>query len=1183
MLQIPVEGGHKGADLIVRHELGDTKCDRQQDNDQKFYLSMSYLDSTHEISSVTEGWSLMMTFQLKWKKPVQVPAKNSSLPLYMSIFNTVRHLLSPLRPEKTEICDTDLLVIPLRNNYKNNNLSYNHLKGTDQLMACLLQSIDYLEVRLAFLKHYRFGYVQVQQRMNRNRDDDGYPESDAEEFEDGLPSIGNNTRFIGRIIEDSCSIEPYRHLNGSTSVNTEKSIPVCWAVDYIHGHIDGVEDLFDPVAAPNKEEYDDHDVEDPLLKQWYYKPVLIFWPKNSPMIKCRADFYGTVVHLKNSAANIKWTLSNESERKTKVMELDSIVNYFCHRYYKDGKFSNDTPFSIFFMLLKVCSSLKAKEAGFFLFNLNLSPIAGGRLREIIDPMEEFFSLFGWEACKQFFDEQLRYVSNAGYAGHQILVKSFLLPLISKLLLRDEPFGNEAATKIFHRICRELFQEPTESAISYETFSSLVPSASNTSENNFFVCLLVLEHRRLLHNCNNNWMSMAITYLTDLPIEQLNCTVIGLMDSTLLRKFKIRQMTTDCRKLLDVVCRRYHLHGDFHGAPFHPPFFCQLGNLFVFMENDAVLQPFIQMIFDPPAGSELHGNQLLKSTLNCYGQHNSEFVKKVKSFWTERLHNHRHHLVENLKALDAKPILSKGRKAIDTALAVLDNAIPSFIVSPPSSNSLTAEELRTELPNIIYIFKLCNDLKSKSRSLILFRAFACNTQFNWCDENVVAELARFISFCGWTASKGFVSTISRCNTPAYTTRFHFKLLIALLSRNDSLCNIAAKSLFPQLLIDVHLLPSVIISSEFFCNQISSMQKDQACFFLVAIVLMQHRKLLEAVQLMRLTKSYLETLPVQRLYSFFKPLNTALLLLPDFHMDETTPLCRTLVELVVSRLVEEEFSLDYSDVKSLHSLSKVVAWMEDLTVTQLWIDKIFSFKSTEEDFSIGLKSSLVLEEFFIEHSDFQLKKGRLQIAWDKHLHKYLNDNVSDLVTAFFKVGEDAAILKLDKIVEYLSTNPILGEESSGEEKEDTVLNFKTLLLFCRSLGAKEQGIRLLNSYAGCQGVDWCEASLLNKFAMFLNGIGLEACIKFIGEWLAGPNCNLKLLEKICSLSSPNAEVNLLAKNLMEAAEIQTNPNFIKIMRTIQQNSDLSNIRRRLRPRPDTGSTSTTCSKAKRSKKN
>ena len=58
MLQIPVEGGHRGGDLSVTHEQEEMKIERSQHSDKRFYLSASFIvDSPHAISPVREGWT----------------------------------------------------------------------------------------------------------------------------------------------------------------------------------------------------------------------------------------------------------------------------------------------------------------------------------------------------------------------------------------------------------------------------------------------------------------------------------------------------------------------------------------------------------------------------------------------------------------------------------------------------------------------------------------------------------------------------------------------------------------------------------------------------------------------------------------------------------------------------------------------------------------------------------------------------------------------------------------------------------------------------------------------------------------------------------------------------------------------------------------------------------------------
>ena len=95
MLQIPVEGGHRGGDLTVRHKQVDITVDRSQENDKKFYLSASFTDCVHEIAPVVEGWSAVLTYHLTWENPLVVTPHGMKLSTFISSLNTVREILSP--------------------------------------------------------------------------------------------------------------------------------------------------------------------------------------------------------------------------------------------------------------------------------------------------------------------------------------------------------------------------------------------------------------------------------------------------------------------------------------------------------------------------------------------------------------------------------------------------------------------------------------------------------------------------------------------------------------------------------------------------------------------------------------------------------------------------------------------------------------------------------------------------------------------------------------------------------------------------------------------------------------------------------------------------------------------------------------------------------------------------------
>lgn len=449
ILQIPVEGGHRGGELTVFHQLGSNIIECQDNNGKTFFLSVSFIDCQHEISAVTDGWSLMMAFNLKWKNPIKMPPDYGlSLPLFVSNLNTVRAILSPLSPDKTEVCDTDLLVVPLKYHYKKNSLHYDCLKGTDQLMASLLQAVDYLEVRLAFVKLLRGGFVYDEQQRNRDREDDGYPESDEEEFEEEAPHILNyNRRSIEVVQLEKFSVGKLRRLSGKIcSISPDM---ICWETDSIDRDVKSIEDFFEFVGVPDREEFDAHHCTDDrsLLKQWYYEPVLVFWPKESIVLKCRTAFMPTLRQLSTALVP-----SSEKERRTRILELRSVINYVFCEHYRNGLFYSDAALEI---LLQVCNQLKARDEGLFLYNLELK-ILNGKTRWgnscFLAPMSQFICLFGWSTCEKFFDTIVRSIANT--YGQKFVVYQFLLRLIFWINFSDRPLYKEAAGMIFHRAACE---------------------------------------------------------------------------------------------------------------------------------------------------------------------------------------------------------------------------------------------------------------------------------------------------------------------------------------------------------------------------------------------------------------------------------------------------------------------------------------------------------------------------------------------------------------------------------------------------------------------------------------------------------------------------------------------------------------------------------------------------------
>ncbi len=78
-------------------------------------------------------------------------------------------------------------------------------------------------------------------------------------------------------------------------------------------------------------------------------------------MKCRNDFLPTLQAFK-VAAETSWTCFNVKVRRAKVVELRSIINFFCRRYFRNLPHSKQA----FSILFEICNLLKASDEDTFL-------------------------------------------------------------------------------------------------------------------------------------------------------------------------------------------------------------------------------------------------------------------------------------------------------------------------------------------------------------------------------------------------------------------------------------------------------------------------------------------------------------------------------------------------------------------------------------------------------------------------------------------------------------------------------------------------------------------------------------------------------------------------------------------------------------------------------------------------
>ena len=99
ILQIPVQGGHKGGNLVLEHGGQTKRLPFDVGSDEKFFLVAFYADCEHQLEQVTEGWRLTLVFNLVWKNG-GVPAIKATIdiPIVLEVIKEIKESLSPWVP-----------------------------------------------------------------------------------------------------------------------------------------------------------------------------------------------------------------------------------------------------------------------------------------------------------------------------------------------------------------------------------------------------------------------------------------------------------------------------------------------------------------------------------------------------------------------------------------------------------------------------------------------------------------------------------------------------------------------------------------------------------------------------------------------------------------------------------------------------------------------------------------------------------------------------------------------------------------------------------------------------------------------------------------------------------------------------------------------------------------------------
>ena len=150
-LQLPVEGGHEGGRVVVRHRSDEHLFDSSASSSSHFYLTASYSDCGLEFEEVTVGWRLAIVIGLTPEFPV-VPVV-APLPCFPGslIHRSVTRIIetwAQLPPSPLKY-----LLIPFRHRYDPDvYLDLNGLKGRDKSWFITLVTFP-VEVRIVLIRN----------------------------------------------------------------------------------------------------------------------------------------------------------------------------------------------------------------------------------------------------------------------------------------------------------------------------------------------------------------------------------------------------------------------------------------------------------------------------------------------------------------------------------------------------------------------------------------------------------------------------------------------------------------------------------------------------------------------------------------------------------------------------------------------------------------------------------------------------------------------------------------------------------------------------------------------------------------------------------------------------------------------------------------------------------------------
>ena len=272
LLQLPTDDGYSGGKLVVKHFNAVKEFDCHMVSAIGFCYTVFFTDCLHEIQKIEFGTRVCLAFNLV-KRDFQSD-------FIASRVNRVQVALQPWLKAVTEgrlNIFGRKLAIPLQHKYKKDNLSFDGLKGEDNIVAELLKTYnekneEKLDLHLCLVSKHIIGDIWD-------------------------PNCEEERLTMNEVMEENIKIRNWIGLNGTSAFETFPNLVIDMEKETV---VRNRVNLFGD--KPDEVIYDNENYGCDVLEHCYYAAMVVVWPKRlSISVACEVGVSSALDLLESSS------------------------------------------------------------------------------------------------------------------------------------------------------------------------------------------------------------------------------------------------------------------------------------------------------------------------------------------------------------------------------------------------------------------------------------------------------------------------------------------------------------------------------------------------------------------------------------------------------------------------------------------------------------------------------------------------------------------------------------------------------------------------------------------------------------------------------------------------------------------------------------------------------------------